>query len=74
MTGPGAGSNQELGAPLHTTLLNPTLGARVIRTFPYPIFACLAFRYLPVGFTPTLRPDQTQSTVSSKSRRIERTA
>ncbi|PSR75520.1 hypothetical protein PHLCEN_2v9095 [Hermanssonia centrifuga] len=73
MTRPGAGSNQELGAPLHATLLFPTLGARIIRTWPYPILAGLAVRYLPVGFTPALRPDQTQSTVSSKSRRIERT-
>ncbi len=63
MTRPGAGSNQELGAPLHTTLLNPTLGARIIRTFSYPIFAGLAFRYLLVGFAPALRPDQSQSII-----------
>ncbi|PSS22602.1 hypothetical protein PHLCEN_2v3094 [Hermanssonia centrifuga] len=63
MTRPGAGLNQELGAPLHATLLYPTLGARVIRTLPYPILAGLAFRYLPVGFAPALRPDQPQSII-----------
>ncbi|PSR99175.1 hypothetical protein PHLCEN_2v4189 [Hermanssonia centrifuga] len=63
MTRPGAGSNQELDAPLHATLLYPTLGACVIRTLPYPILAGLAVRYLPVGFAPALRPDQPQSII-----------
>lgn len=63
MTRPGAGSNRELGAPLHTTLLNPTLGAGDIRTLSYPILAGLAFRYLPVGFAPALRSDQSQSII-----------
>ncbi len=57
MSRPSAGSNQELGAPLHATLLYPNLGACSIRTLAYPILAGLAVLYRPVGFVPALRSD-----------------
>ncbi|PSR74054.1 hypothetical protein PHLCEN_2v10159 [Hermanssonia centrifuga] len=58
MSGPSAGSDQELGTLLHATLLYLNLGAHSIQTLSYPILASLVFPYLPVGFVPALWPNQ----------------